>query len=74
MDDEGVVHIAVDVRPTQFGDVLGELNRTGWEITGSEELNEERRAFPADAAARDVRWYRVYAERMLGSQPFCFGT
>jgi hypothetical protein len=47
MDDEGVVHTAVDVRPTQLGDVLGELNRTGWEITGGEEFDEERRDFVA---------------------------
>jgi hypothetical protein len=73
MGDAGVVHIAIDVKPTQLGDVLGELNRTGWETTGSEELNEERHIFPADAAARDVRWYRVYAERKLGNQPFYFG-
>jgi hypothetical protein len=68
-----VVHIAVDVTPAHFGDVLGELNRARWTITASEELDEERHTFPADAPARDVGWFRIHAERKLDGQPFRLG-
>lgn len=33
-------YIAWDVPSEYFGDVVGELNRTGWQIVGSEELDE----------------------------------
>lgn len=73
MEDESAMYIAIDVHSNQFGDVIDELNRTGWTITGAEDLDEERRAFPSNVHARDVRWRRVYAKRDLGNQPLQLG-
>lgn len=60
------VHLAIDVRPARFGDVLGELNRTGWTITGSEELDENRqplgdRRIPPPGQT----WQRLFAKQRL---------
>ena len=73
MDDEGTIYLALDVRPVQFGNALGELNRTGWTITGSEELDADRHPFPLDAPLRAVGWQRIYAQRALGDHPIHLG-
>lgn len=60
-------YLAIDVRPVRFGDVLGELNRTGWEITGSEELDEKRQPLAISRLSQmpDTGWYRIYAKRRV---------
>lgn len=73
MEDERTIYIAIDMHPNQFGGVIGELNRTGWTITGAEDLDEERRGFTSSVHARDARWQRVYAKRDLGNQPLQLG-
>jgi hypothetical protein len=66
-DDDGEqewVYLAIDVRPARFGDVLGELNRTGWMITGSQELDGNRRPMGDGPRLPDEGiWQRVFAKR-----------
>ena len=64
--DPNWVYASVDVSAEHFGDAIGELNRTGWTITASRELD----AGELDALAVNggqwrgtAGWMPVYAKR-----------
>lgn len=60
------IYLAIDVRPARFRDVLGELNRTGWTITGSQELDEDRQPLgDQPTPPPEQAWHRIFAKRQL---------
>jgi hypothetical protein len=64
--DPDWVYASVDVSAEHFGDAIGELNRTGWTITASRELDaDELAALAVNGGQRrgTAGWMRVYAKR-----------
>ncbi|MGZ3676440.1 MAG: hypothetical protein ACXVCO_19225 [Ktedonobacterales bacterium] len=65
VDDVGAQweYIAWDVPGEYFGDVLGELVRTGWQIVGSAEL--EGHSQPVTSVGDVSVMQRIYAKRQI---------
>lgn len=65
-DRQEWLFLTIDMRPDRFGDVLGELNRTGWTITGSQELDENRQpAGDGPPLLPEQAWQRIFAKRRV---------
>lgn len=62
------MYIALDVECPDFGDLLGEVGRTGWKTTSSDEL-------PPDIAVQAPHkvWHRLYAKKQMDTFAGRFG-
>ena len=65
MDDMGAQweYLAWDIPPAYFGEVIGELNRTGWQILESVELDKHRQ--PVTGVGEVGVMYRIHARRQI---------
>jgi hypothetical protein len=66
--DPDWVYASVDVSAEHFGEAIGELNRTGWTIIASRELDaDELDALVVNGGRRrgTAGWMRVYPKRQF---------